>query len=69
MIEHNVVVVDGVEYKAVKGDCCDNCEFVGTNSCEPVPCTSVERNDGKHVIFKLHYRPKHNELPIKVIEL
>lgn len=72
MIEHNVVVVDGVEHKAVlrprfiSTSLCDVCSLRRT---ECRPCTPIERRDGKQVIYKLHYRPKHNELPIKVIEL
>ena len=72
MIEHNVVVDGGVEHKAVLRP-----KFISTSSCDVCslrktkchPCTPIERYDGEQIIYKLHYRPKHNELPIKVIEL
>ncbi len=72
MIEHNVVVVDGLEYKAViEPDVSDvlSCEICSLNNKECMSCTKEERNDGLNVIFKRHYRPRHNELPIRVIEL
>lgn len=69
MINHNVVVAGGVEYKAVNGNSCDGCAFVRTTVCRRVFCTDDVRSDKQSVIFKRHYRPKHNELPIKVIEL
>lgn len=69
MIEHNVVVTGGVEYKAVNGNSCDGCAFVRSTVCTRVSCTDDARLDKESVIFKRHYRPKHNELPIKVIEL
>ena len=74
MIEHNVVVVGGVEHKAVKagfGGWCKRCsidKLLGDDDCS-VCCTPSDRSDDSNVVFKRHYRPKHNELPIKVIEL
>lgn len=74
MIEHNVVVVGGVEYKAVEPigkDSCQGCDLSDMKCLKlsGVHCTQNRRNDKSSVIFKRHYRPKHNELPIKVIEL
>ena len=72
MIEHNVVVVDGVEYKAVKSGAsgCEGCAGVGYALCPKLgACGAGERADGENVRFKIHYRPRYNELPIKVIEL
>lgn len=74
MIEHNVVVVGGVEYKAVEPierGCCNGCDLSDIKCLilSGVHCTKNKRNDKRDVIFKRHYRPKHNEIPIKVIEL
>lgn len=72
MIEHNVVSAGGFYSKAVgfpKGLGVSACELCSLNTLECRPCTPRERNDGEDVIYKLHYRPKYNELPIKVIEL
>lgn len=61
-IEHNVVVVGGMDYKAVDGNSCDGCALVNTTACTRVSCTDDARADGKSVIFKRHYRPTHREL-------
>lgn len=71
MIEHNVVVVGGLEYKAVscyRFNPCKGCHLMDAD-CQAVDCNESSRDDGSTVRFKRHYRPKHNELPIKVIEL
>lgn len=61
-IEHNVVVIGGLSYKAVEGNSCDGCALINTNDCTRVPCTDDARHDGKSVIFKHHHRPTHKEL-------
>ena len=73
MIEHNVSLVGGVEYKAVK------CNVAKCSGCvgeyDDILCGALDsclgdgRADGEDVKYKRHYRPRHNELPIKVIEL
>lgn len=64
---HNVVVVDGEEYKAVKLVSeklpCYGCSFsTSALECESdgAPCTMGERADGEHVIYKPHYKLNHN---------
>lgn len=75
MIEHNVVVVGGVEHKAVIGSSSKGCSACTLNKyvdkfgdCH-TDFVPEDRYDRCNVIFKQHYRPKHNELPIKVIKL
>lgn len=67
-IEHNVFVVNGLEYKAVKaksGQGCDDCELYKHvdkfGDCDK-SCTPIDRKDKCNVIFKRHYRPTHKEL-------
>jgi hypothetical protein len=64
-IKHNVVVVGGIQHKAVgvaRGLCVSACELCSLNKTECSPCTPRERGDGYDVIFKRHYRPTHKEL-------
>ena len=61
-IDHNVIVVNGMDYKAVDGNGCDGCALVSTTACTRAPCTISDRADGSNVIFKRHYRPTHKEL-------
>lgn len=62
MIDHNIVVVNGKEYKAVAEVIgCDGCAFYG-HSCAGIKCTYDARSDGCSVIFKPNYRPKASEL-------
>lgn len=75
MIEHETAFVDGVEYKAViEPDTINRCDACVASSnwrlCNGLPeCREWLRIDCCNVVYKPHYRPKHNELPIKVIEL
>lgn len=65
-IEHNVVVVGGLEYKAVKCDAskCSGC--VGEHNdllCGALySCIGDSRVDGEDVKYKRHYRSTHKEL-------
>lgn len=75
MIEHNVVSVGGIEHKAVMDVSSKGCSACALNDhldengdCD-VKCVPTKRSDKCSVIFKRHYKPKHNEIPIKVIEL
>lgn len=71
MIEHNVVVVGGVEYKAVKGekDSCHGCAaYNNRRLCHDLgKCNGSLRGDRVDVKYKRHYRPKCDELQIKAI--
>lgn len=67
-IEHNVVVVGGLEYKAVIAKFaqgCNECELYKHidkfGDCDK-SCTPVDRKDKSDVIFKRHYRPTQKEL-------
>lgn len=67
-IEHNVVVVGGLEYKAVIDAQAKGCSFCAlerhldeNGECDE-PCVPPSRNDKCNVIFKRHYRPTHKEL-------
>ena len=54
---HNVIVVDGQEYKAVKdvNDNCDRCALIGTGSpCGT--CLKSERADNTSAVYKPHYK-------------
>jgi len=67
MIDHNIVVVNGKEYKAVKHeytglDLCSGCSLKGVGVCGITKCAGPERVDENNVIFKPHYRPKASEL-------
>lgn len=66
MINHNIVVVGGKEYKAVKDknlESCDECVFGIKNiQCSEFECEGKARSDKQDVIFKPHYRPKASEL-------
>jgi hypothetical protein len=56
-MEHNVIEIEGVEYKAVKGESCFNCQLQGTRNCNfLIECTSSERSDKTHAVYKRHYR-------------
>lgn len=60
---HNIVVVDGQEYKAVKqvgSESCVGCSFFNGNCETPgVPCMAMERDDATQVKYKPHYKLKH----------
>lgn len=66
-IEHNVVVVGGIEFKAVNSVSvsCENCAGE-KNSYHCLllrqQCADHQRIDNTEVIFKRHYRPTHKEL-------
>lgn len=77
MIEHNVVLVGGVEYKAEDAGNrgCSQCDiaehFIGNLGnchvdCSPRPENGIRQYD---FIFKRKNKAIINELPIKVIEL
>jgi hypothetical protein len=77
MIEHNVVVVGGVEYKAEDAGNrgCSQCDiaehFIGNLGnchvdCSPRPEKGIRQYD---FIFKLQTKAFVDEMPIKVIEL
>lgn len=59
---HNIVVVDGQEYKAVqptRGEC-GGCSFLNGYCEHPeVNCMTIERNDSEQAIYKPHYKLKH----------
>lgn len=66
-IEHNVIVVSGMECKAVKSKSVMSCEDCCiSNACVGLAmytgCTAGSRRDNTSVIFKRHYRPTHKEL-------
>ena len=64
MIEHNVVVVGGVEYKAVKNFSprCGGCAGEDSMICGRLgACSEDERDDGVNVKYKVHYRHRHDE--------
>lgn len=71
-MEHNIVLFDDVEHKAVdahvtKG--CHHCSLNGAPSCDYHPCHASERDDETNVVYKRHYRPKHSELiNVKVLD-
>ena len=67
MINHNIVVLNGNEYKAVKpnhtdNDLCSGCAIKGLGLCNKMRCTPIERDDERSVIFKPHHRPNASEL-------
>ena len=72
-MDHNIVIVDGAEYKAVKctGGCL-GCSFYKdactANNDKGVSCVHAARPDGRDVIFKPHYRLI-NGKPIHAIRL
>lgn len=71
-MDHNIILVDGVEHKAVyvgESRNCDQCSLEDTPSCDYHPCMDFERADRKNVVYKRHYRPKHSELiEVKVLD-
>ena len=53
--DENHIVVDGVEYEAVKCNTCSGCAFeknLDYDCCESPPCTATSRSDGRSVIWK-----------------
>lgn len=59
---HNIVVVDGQEYKAVKDkDYCFNCAgLVSDRLCTRLePCLEDVRTDKSSAVYKPHYKLKH----------
>lgn len=67
MIDHNIVVVNSKEYKAVAESKYNSCRLCALDNISPVPCWGINceqktRSDEQYVIFKPHYRPKASEL-------
>lgn len=60
---HNIVVVDGQEYKAVEDKgLCRGCAFDKSEACNiELKCSINERGniDGKSAVYKPHYKLKH----------
>lgn len=58
-MNHNVITVNGLEYKAVKGTNCRKCAFF-TVDCDDdkYNCEAFSRGDGESVIFKRHIKLK-----------
>lgn len=57
-IEHNVVEIGGLEYKAVKGGGCIQCALNRVD-CKEFNCISDDRADHEsNVIAKRHYSAK-----------
>ena len=62
-MNHNVITVNGLEYKAVegitKGRSCDECAFIELDcSDDKFACTEGGRDDRASVIFKRHIKLK-----------
>ena len=59
-MNHNVITVNGLEYKAVKSEMsCAKCAFIDINCAEyKYACTEDARDDGMSVIFKRHIKLK-----------
>ena len=60
-MEHNVIVVNGIEYKAVETVDCKGCALGKASLCDnTVKCCDYERSDRTNISFKRHYKLKHN---------
>ena len=58
-MNHNVITVNGLEYKAVKGIGCRKCAFFAADcNLDKYACTSGVRDDNEFVIFKPHIKLK-----------
>jgi hypothetical protein len=61
-MNHNVITVNGLEYKAVKSygvKSCRECAFLEEDCAdEPYACTAHARSDDEDVIFKRHIKLK-----------
>ena len=60
-MNHNVITVGGLEYKAVKshGKSCPKCAFFGLYcNDDNYACMAEERFDNEDVIFKRHIKLK-----------
>ena len=60
-MNHNVITVNGLEYKAVKSineDTCNQCAFLMSTACSVIHCMKAERDDNERVIFKRHIKLK-----------
>ena len=59
---HDVIVVGGIEYKAVEAEDCNGCALDNSSRCnETVKCCSDERSDCTSVSYKRHYKLKRND--------
>lgn len=54
---HDVIEIDGIEYKAVSTNSCEGCSFDRTRNCNnSVKCCNDERIDNTNVAYKRHYK-------------
>ena len=56
-MNHDVIEIDGVQYKAVEARGCKGCALDKSRNCNvSVMCCSDERDDRTSVSYKRHYK-------------